>query len=231
MRWNAMTMTPLLRTALFRHVASLLLAIATVILAGCATSPQILPPAKEFAAMTAPDTSPATDSPALSAEEIGRRFLKLIEGLESREDLNLERVQRVLGVPLKRLDGTPEYLYSYSQPLGDGWYFSVDYISGSPSLLRGVSLEFGKPGERFPEFPDVACGLDFELYHIALVEMGFNADPYYDYDHGRERLVDWRYTKFKQIDGSVDMTISIVPQNVVAGEAGRVCVKSIGTLN
>ncbi|NCT69563.1 MAG: hypothetical protein GXC75_01335 [Xanthomonadaceae bacterium] len=223
--------TTLLPSAISHRVAPLLAAIATVMLAGCATSPETLPPAREAVVMAAPDSSSVTDSRALSAEEIGRRFLKLIEGLESREDLNLERVQRVLGVPLKRLDGAPEYLYSFSQPLGDGWYFSVDYISGSPSLLRGVSLEFGRPGERFPEFPAVACALDFELYHSALVEMGFNADPYYDYDHGRERLVDWRYTKFKQIDGSVDMTISIVPRNVVDGEAGRVCVKSIGTLN
>ncbi|WP_299346584.1 hypothetical protein [uncultured Pseudoxanthomonas sp.] len=171
--------------------------------------------------MAASDTSPATESPALSAEEIGRRFLKLIEGLESREDLNLERVQRVLGVPLKRFDGTPEYLYGYSQPLGEGWYFSLDYISGSPSLLRGVSLAFGKPGERFPDFPAFACNLDFEDYHNALLAVGFRDAPIYG-EIGELR--SWRYYKG-------DITLSIIPQNVVAGTPGRLCVKSISTLN
>lgn len=170
--------------------------------------------------MATPESSSATSS-NLTAEEIGKRFLKLIEGLESRENLNLERVQEVLGVPLKRFDGTPEYLYGYSQPLGEGWYFSVDYISGSPSLLRGVSLEFGKPGERFPEFPAFACTLDLEYYHNALIAAGFRDAPIYG-EIGELR--SWRYYKG-------DITLSIIPQNVVAGKPGRLCVKSISTLN
>lgn len=169
--------------------------------------------------MTTPEPTSTPDN--LTAEEVGKRFLKLLEGLESREDLNLERVQIVLGVPLKRFAGTPEYLYSYSQPLGEGWYLSVDYISGSPSLLRGVSLDFGKAGDRFPDIPAAVCALDFDYYHNALKAIGYRDVPI----HGEiGELRSWRYYKD-------DITLSIIPQNAVAGESGRLCVTSIGTLN
>ena len=72
------------------------------------------------------------------------------------------------------------------------------------------------------------CSLDFGYYHDSLVAMGFLAQQHYG-EIGELR--SWRYTKFKKSHGTVDMTISLIPQNVIAGEAGRVCVKSIGTLN
>lgn len=176
--------------------------------------------------MSAPESNAPTDNPALSAEEIGKRFLKLLEGLPSRDDLNLERVQSALGVPLKRFDGTPDYLFAYSQPLDDGWYFSVRYISESPSLQRGVALDFGRPGEGGGPIPTDVCALDFDYYHNALKTMGFLAQQYY----GEHNLfLGWRYTRFKKSDGTVDMTISIV--QMAGNQPGHLCVKSIGTLN
>ncbi|ENZ93869.1 hypothetical protein O1K_18453 [Xanthomonas fragariae LMG 25863] len=50
----------------------------------CATAAERHPPAKETTTMHPVAT---TQNPTLSAEEIGKRFLKLIEGLESRQDL------------------------------------------------------------------------------------------------------------------------------------------------
>lgn len=183
-------------------------------------------PAKEHAVMVTPESNPATDNPNRSAVEIGKRFLQLLEGLESRDDLSLERVKSVLGVPLRRFDGTPDYLFAYNQPLDDGWYFSVRYISESPSLQRGLVLDFGKPGEGGGPIPADVCALDFDYYHNALKAMGFLAQQYY----GEHNLfLDWRYTKFKKSDGTVDMTISIV--QMAGNEPGHMCVKSIGTLN
>ena len=220
-RWNAITTTPL-RSAIFRRIA-LLIPLAAVNFTGCAHSistPDSIP-AKEAAAMTAPESTSTTDNPTLSAEEIGKRFLKLIEGLESREDLSPERIQNLLGVPLKQFNRTTDYLFGYSQPLSDGWYLGVDYLPESHSNQRGVSLDFGKPGERFAPFPAAVCALDFDYYHNALKAMGYRDVPIYG-EIGELR--SWRYYKN-------DITLSIIPQNVVAGEAGRLCVKSIGTLN
>jgi hypothetical protein len=187
----------------------------------CASATPSSVPVREATAVTTPESNPSNDGPKLTAEELGKRFLQLLEGLESREHLSRERVETALGVPLRRFDGTPDYLFAYSQPLEDGWYFSVDFISGSASLKRGVRLQFGKPGERFAQIPADVCALDFDYYHNALEQMGFRGVPI----HGEIGQLDfWRYYKG-------DITLSILPQSVVAGEAGRLCVKSIGTLN
>lgn len=47
--------------------------------------------------MTLPEAVTANKI-TLSAEEIGNRFLKLIEGLESRDDLSPERIREVMGI-------------------------------------------------------------------------------------------------------------------------------------
>src|SRR3546814_19353574 len=90
--------------------------------------------------MTVPATP--TDSPTLTAEEIGRRFLKLIEGLEARSDLSLDRIKNDTGIALGRFPVPSENLtyYAYSQPLDDGWFFSINYNPASPGLQEGAKL-------------------------------------------------------------------------------------------
>ncbi|MCC4620953.1 hypothetical protein LL965_12940 [Xanthomonas cassavae CFBP 4642] len=166
-----------------------------------------------------------TQNPTLSAEEIGKRFLKLIEGLESRNDLSVERIKEVTGITLSYVPKGERY--SYGEPLGNGWYYMFWYNPESDSLKNGLSLMFINSKEEFGDMTPV-CPLDFDHYHNALVAMGFLAEPNYG-EIGELR--SWHYTKFKKSDGTVDMTLSIIPQNVISGEAGRLCVKSIGTLN
>ncbi|KRG71073.1 hypothetical protein ABB29_04435 [Pseudoxanthomonas dokdonensis] len=174
-------------------------------------------------------TDATSASPQLSAEQVGKRFLKLIEGLESRDDLSLERIRDVMGLSLRNYESRSDDFYAYSQLLEDDWYFSVDYLEPSPSSMRGVGLSFGKP---FPaEFepnpmPASLCVLDFEYYHNALKAMGLYAEPVCD-EIGRLR--SWEYTKFNS--DAVDFTLSIILQNIVPGEPGTLCVKSIDMLN
>lgn len=169
--------------------------------------------------MTLPESTPTTDNPTLSAEEIGKRFLRLIEGLESRSDLSLERIREVTGVTLTMEPGTLGAGY-WSHDLGGGWRYALTYYAKSPSLLEGVGLSFEHRENNFSDMTPV-CDLDFEYYHNALKAMGYRGVPI----HGEiGQLEFWRYYKG-------DITLSILPQNVVTGEAGRLCVKSIGTLN
>ncbi|MFC3131318.1 hypothetical protein, partial [Coralloluteibacterium stylophorae] len=185
--------------------------------------------AKEAAVMTAPESAFTAANPTLSAEEIGERFLKLVGRLESRSDLDLDLVRTTLGLRFSRVPGDEHHLVSEA-PLGSGWSYIAGFLEATPSNLSSVYLDF-----RSSQGPDAeltpVCTLDFGHYHNAMIEMGFMADPYYDYDHGRERLLDWRYTKFREGDGSVDMTISIVPQDPPPGATDRRCVKSISMLN
>lgn len=170
--------------------------------------------------MTATSITPVADNPTLTAEEIGKRFLKLIEGLESRSDLSVERIREVTGVSLEPEPGSLGVVY-WSDDIEDGWRYSLTYIQQSPSLLRGISLDFSRPGERFTPMPAALCALDFDYYHNALEAMGFRA---VEIRGEIGQLVFWRYYK-------EDITLSILPQNIVPGEVGRLCVKSIGTLN
>lgn len=201
-----------------RFRVALLLVPSAVFLSGCAHSnlPPPPVPAQEAAAMTAP-VAP-TDNPTLTAEEVGTRFLKLIEGLESRSDLSLDRIREVTGIALSHVEGGERY--AHSEALGGGWYYSLWHVPASPSLKQGVALDFGKAGESRGDMSEI-CALDFDHYHAALKAMGYRDTPI----HGEiGQLQSWRYDKN-------DITISIIPQNVVAGVSGRLCVKSIGTLN
>lgn len=177
--------------------------------------------------MTASISAPATQPLSFSVVEIGKRFLKLIAGLESRNDLSLERIHEVMGVSLPPVEPGKLSTAAGSQELGGGWRYIIDYVPESPSLQEGVGLSFWHQSDQFADMSPV-CALDFEYYHNALVAMGFLAEPKYG-EIGELRA--WLYTKFKKSDGTVDMTISIIPQNVIAREAGRLCVKSISTLN
>lgn len=50
--------------------------------------------------MATPESTSITSNANLTAEEIGKRFLKLIEQLDSRNDLSVDGTQGVLGVTL-----------------------------------------------------------------------------------------------------------------------------------
>jgi len=166
--------------------------------------------------MTAPTTPPG--NPTLTAEEIGKRFLKLIEGLESRSDLSLENAQQETGLTFSpSSDGR---LYGYEETLVDGWHAAMNYRLATASTMIGIDLHFWKVDDHYADMSPV-CALDFDHYNAALKAMGYRDTPV----HGEiGQLQSFRYDKN-------DITISIIPQNVVAGEPGRLCVKSIGTLN
>lgn len=167
--------------------------------------------------MTTPE-SITGDSPVLSAEEIGKRFLKLIETLDSRQSLSLELVQKVTGLTLEPSEKAS--FFGHTQHAGEGWSFTLTYVPDAPSVKRGVGLVFNSTNGRFVDMSSI-CAMDFEHYRSALKSSGFEESPVY----GEIGQIDeWRYDRD-------DITLSIVPKNVVAGKAGRLCVRSISTLN
>ena len=176
--------------------------------------------------MTAPGSHAATGNPTLTADEIGRRFLELIGGLESRDQLSVDRIREVMGIAIPLEPGALRAGVA-SEDLGGGWHYVLNFVPGSSTNPQGVALSFVNERDRFADMTPI-CGLDFEAYHNALKAMGFEAEPH----HGEiGELRSWRYTKFKPGDGTVDMTISLVPKNHDRGRSGRLCVQSIGTLN
>ncbi|MCC4622498.1 hypothetical protein LL965_21475 [Xanthomonas cassavae CFBP 4642] len=176
--------------------------------------------------MTLPEAVTANKI-TLSVEEIGSRFLKLIEGLDSLDDLNPGRIREVMGITLKKEEPGELSVGYWSVDLGDGWRYAFTYVPGSPSLLKGVNLAFQHVENDWSEM-SAACALDFDHYDKALKAMGFTASPTYG---PIGQLEDWRYVKFAKDGVGGNIVIAIIPRNVVVREPGRLCVKSIGTLN
>ncbi|MCC4604418.1 hypothetical protein [Xanthomonas campestris] len=197
--------------------------VCVLVMTACATASESPQSAKETTTM---HPVASAQNPTLSAEEIGKRFLKLIEGLNSRSDLSLDLVRETLGLEFSTVPGDKTHYVSES-PLGSNWSYVVGFLEETKSNKKSVYLDFTNATARFADMMQV-CSLDFEYYHKALKNMGFSDSPSYG-EIGQ--LEDWRYTKFKKIDGTVDMTLLVIPQNVVAGESGRLCIKSIRMLN
>ncbi|MCC4589406.1 hypothetical protein LL962_20290 [Xanthomonas sp. NCPPB 1067] len=195
-------------------------------LCGCAhTAAQSLaPPTKDTTAMKKTEAHAASRL-TISADEIGKRFLKLISGLESRQDISPARIQEIMGFPVSVSPGALGAVV-WSEDLGGGWRYSFDYIPESPSLLAGVGLSFEHQTDQFSDMKEV-CHLDFNDYDKTLKNMGFIASPTYG---PIGQLENWRYTKFAKNNSGGDIVISVIPQSVAAGSEG-VCVKSISTLN
>ncbi|MCL1561534.1 hypothetical protein [Xanthomonas nasturtii] len=208
--------------------AALFLIIATACgtaLCACAHSQtdSLQPPPKEHSTMTTHEADAA--NPTLSAEEIGKRLLRLIEGLKSRDEISLERIRDVMGIALKLEPGALGAGFP-SGDLGGGWRYVFDYFPESSSSSKGVKLTFVNTANRFADMSAV-CSLDFAYYDQSLKSMGFVSSP----THGPiGQLEDLHYVKATTSEAGGDIVISIVPQNVVAGSGTRLCVKSISTL-
>ena len=160
-------------------------------------------------------------APRLTAEEIGERFLSLIQGLDAQESLTLQRVKDATGLPLeKSLHGN---FFGFVSELGDGWEYALNFYPESPSNKNAVSLSFTLGSERFPDMAPV-CQLDFLHYNNALKEMGYR-DVRIAGEEGQ--LEAFRYYKS-------DIVISIIPEVRYFGsdkQARPTCIRSISTYN
>ncbi|WP_374012668.1 hypothetical protein [Pseudoxanthomonas koreensis] len=193
-----------------------LLSAAMLVAAGCAHTGR-----QEHGADAITEASDAERLAApTTAAEMGRRFLKLIGSIKSRDELTPELIRQVTGIALDEVKPGELITGVGSGDLGGGWRYMFSFVPESVSRRPGVSVHFQHQEDRWADMSAI-CELDFDDYHDALKAMGFDDTPI----HGEiGELREWRYYKS-------DFVISVVPQNVVAGQAGRVCVQAIGTLN
>jgi hypothetical protein len=188
-------------------------------LCACAHTPHSTP--VKDSVMTTSDGGPAVN-PTLTAEEVGRRFLKLLEGVKSRSDLTAEHVQAAMGLALKDSTNGP----FHTQSLGDGWVYSVSlHPEKRPGDSIALELQFIEQSDRFADMSTI-CGLTFEDYHNALKAMGYYDHFAYDQIDGQVgRLLGVEYWK----EG---YSVSILPEvkRFSDGKVYPTCVRSIGLL-
>jgi hypothetical protein len=188
-------------------------------LSACAHAPHSTP--VKDSVMTTSDAEPAIN-PTLTAEEVGRRFLKLLEGVKSRSDLTAEHVQAAMDLVLKDSPNGP----FHTQPLGDGWLYVFSLrMETPPGNSISLNLEFIDKADRFADMSAI-CGLTFEDYHNALKAMGYRDIFQYDQIDGQVgRLIGVDYQK----DG---FFVSIQPEvkRFSDGKVYPTCVRRIGLL-
>lgn len=117
----------------------------------------------------------AVATPA-SAEEIGRRVLKLIESIRSAQDLAPERIEQIVGIQVERNDEDPN-IYGFGGASSDQWAYS---LVSTPEKLgeKPTSIRFAlSPAASASDQPKPLCKMSFDDYVQALVAAGFSSRP------------------------------------------------------
>ncbi|WP_408951113.1 hypothetical protein [Lysobacter sp. Hz 25] len=168
--------------------------ISCLALAACAQAPSKTKAARlssKSAAVTLSDTfkpSLAGDYPQITSEEMGRRFLKLVDGLKTVDALTPEYVAAETGLPLKYAPAGKVYSFTLHEPKS-GWYYGLDYYQSPAAGWKTASVQFSNPTNPDADMAPV-CGLDFDGYTAALKGMGFAMTPTYDM---RGNVVEYRF--------------------------------------
>lgn len=109
--------------------------------------------------------------PDLTPEELGRRMLKLIDGLQSFDELSLERVQEVMRLPLHKMPSGTSHAFGMHLPASD-WYYVFDYDNTPQDPdSKGVTYRFSNKNKSADMEP--VCAMDYDAYVKALKSMGF----------------------------------------------------------
>jgi hypothetical protein len=141
---------------------------------GCAATPSYQTPS------TGSQEFPMTATvPPITAEDIGRRLLKLIDSLHSARDLAPEHIEQATGLRVELNDDDPN-IYGFGGKLTEQWSYSLvstpDKLGEKPNSLRfsfdDTSREQAGQTDRAP-----ICAPDFEGYSKALTAAGFAATP------------------------------------------------------
>lgn len=167
--------------------------------------------------MTDPTAAPA-GNPHLSVEEVGKRFLRLLDSIQTRDDITKERVEEVMGLKLSpSFDGK---FYGVEQNISDGWIWAVNYFPEGIVKKRRVSLDFINRNNRLATMSAV-CAMNFESYDKLLTGRGFVSSV----NVGEiGEIVNYYYSRG-------EILLSLAPQNKIPGQESELCVRSISTLN
>lgn len=119
--------------------------------------------------------------PELTPEEMGGRFLKLIDSLKTSNDLTLEHMQEVMRLRLTPSPETHGGFFTIHLP-ESGWYYGVSYYDDPAMYRKNASYDFINNAHdqvrdqvHVKGFPDMTpvCGMDFNAYATELKKMGF----------------------------------------------------------
>lgn len=106
---------------------------------------------KEPVDMMSTDTyrvSALSEHPDLTPEEVGRRILRLLDGLGSMDELTTQEVVTRTGIPLKYAPKGKVYAFTIQMP-DSPWYYGVIYRDERD--IKSIELEYTYDGDTMPE--------------------------------------------------------------------------------
>lgn len=127
---------------------------------------------KEPKDMTSSDTyrpSPPAEHPDLTPEEVGRRVLRLLDGLKSTDQLTLDEVAAKTGLPLKYAPKAKVNAFTIQIP-DSPWFYGVTYSGAKPP--KAVELQYAYKGDTQPAGTPL-CGIKFDDVAKKLKADGF----------------------------------------------------------
>lgn len=113
--------------------------------------------------------SSLSEHPDLTPEEVGRRFLRLLDDLESTEALTAEAVASKTGLPLKYAPLGKVHAFIVNLP-NSPWYYGVTY--NDRKQRKAVELEYTHEGDALPAGAPL-CGLELDTVAAELKAEGF----------------------------------------------------------
>lgn len=166
-----------------KHTLLLTTLLATLGASACAGLPAT-PSDKETPVMQPMPTENASEFrvhapeefPELTPEEMGRRFLMLIEETKSFDELTLENVERTMGIQLERIPDEDTRSFKIELP-ESGWRYGIRYHRDVQlPITDNVTYHFHNFTDDRADMEPV-CGLDFDAYYAELKRMGFKDEP------------------------------------------------------
>lgn len=136
------------------------------------------------------------NAPTLSAEEIGRRVLKLAKNVDGITDISPENIERQMQISVSfREENRNEYGFGGNVENAPDWVYNL-YAYPSENNQKTDTLRFSFDYQlREPANPDLSpvCAVDFEAYRKELSDAGFSKSfPLYGV---HSRLTGWSFVR------------------------------------
>ena len=132
-----------------------------------------------------------SDTPALSAQDIGKRVLALIEHIRNSQDISPDIIEQHTGLQV-RVNPADHDDYGVSGKLTDTWYYGLRSMSAEPGHKPNRLLfQFNDQTHADADMSPICVA--FEVYNQALTAAGFTGkrmrnrlgtEDYWDFSRG-----------------------------------------------
>jgi len=131
--------------------------------------------------------------PQMSAEEISKRMLDLIDKIKTAEDISANNLEIATGLKVY-FDPENSRKYGTGAKITDIWFFNIAVTSShTEGKLSSLVFSFDDQTHSHADMTAI-CQIDFDAYAKRLTESGFQSTPYYG-EHNR--LIYWNFTRDK----------------------------------